>query len=592
MNKYQKTYNLQNTEDINYGQGLKLILRHTKPFALPFLLVSVVLLGASVIGNSLLPLLLKRAIDVNITNHDINGLTQTTLFFIGLVVIYVILSYIRLLFTGKLGQKILFNIRKEVFEKIQTLPSQFFSDNQSGDIIQRLTGNVDALNSFLSEGVIRFLDIFFSLIIILISIFYQSTIIGLIAVGGTILMIIYIILQGKIMEKPLAESLKQEGDMSANVQESLDGFIAIQSTNQQKSWIKKFEKKSGSYFSIMKRVSFLAAVSKAVVTALNILLVASLLLVLLNLYKTGSVTIGAVILVLSYAQNLIQEVSGISDIWKNIKTGIAASDRLNNVLSLQTDIQNIEKPFKPETVHGDVEFVDVDFSYIKDEIVLSDINFKVKAGEKVAIVGPTGAGKTTFVNLITRLYDADNGSIYIDGEDIKNWDLDTLRRNLGYLIQDTFLFEDTILNNLRYNNPKVTQEDAVRIFKELGASSFIKSLPKGLETEVSSEGNEISAGQRQLIALARILLRNPKILILDEATARVDTQSEKMLQKAIDKAADGKTTFIIAHRLSTIFNADKIILISNNTILEQGTHKELLEQKGFYYDMYSKFVGK
>lgn len=405
-------------------------------------------------------------------------------------------------------------------------------------------------------------------------------------------MIIYIILQGKIMEKPLAESLKQEGDMSANVQESLDGFIAIQSTNQQNSWIKKFEKKSGSYFSIMKRVSFLAAVSKAVVTALNILLVASLLLVLLNLYKTGSVTIGAVILVLSYAQNLIQEVSGISDIWKNIKTGIAASDRLNNVLSLQTDIQNIEKPFKPETVHGDVEFVDVDFSYIKDEIVLSDINFKVKAGEKVAIVGPTGAGKTTFVNLITRLYDADNGSIYIDGEDIKNWDLDTLRRNLGYLIQDTFLFEDTILNNLRYNNPKVTQEDAVRIFKELGASSFIKSLPKGLETEVSSEGNEISAGQRQLIALARILLRNPKILILDEATARVDTQSEKMLQKAIDKAADGKTTFIIAHRLSTIFNADKIILISNNTILEQGTHKELLGQKGFYYDMYSKFVGK
>ena len=592
MNKYQKTYNLQNTEDINYGQGLKLILRHTKPFALPFLLVSVVLLGASVIGNSLLPLLLKRAIDVNITNHDINGLTQTTLFFIGLVVIYVILSYIRLLFTGKLGQKILFNIRKEVFEKIQTLPSQFFSDNQSGDIIQRLTGNVDALNSFLSEGVIRFLDIFFSLIIILISIFYQSTIIGLIAVGGTILMIIYIILQGKIMEKPLAESLKQEGDMSANVQESLDGFIAIQSTNQQNSWIKKFEKKSGSYFSIMKRVSFLAAVSKAVVTALNILLVASLLLVLLNLYKTGSVTIGAVILVLSYAQNLIQEVSGISDIWKNIKTGIAASDRLNNVLSLQTDIQNIEKPFKPETVHGDVEFVDVDFSYIKDEIVLSDINFKVKAGEKVAIVGPTGAGKTTFVNLITRLYDADNGSIYIDGEDIKNWDLDTLRRDLGYLIQDTFLFEDTILNNLRYNNPKVTQEDAVRIFKELGASSFIKSLPKGLKTEVSSEGNEISAGQRQLIALARILLRNPKILILDEATARVDTQSEKMLQKAIDKAADGKTTFIIAHRLSTIFNADKIILISNNTILEQGTHKELLEQKGFYYDMYSKFVGK
>jgi ATP-binding cassette subfamily B protein len=229
---------------------------------------------------------------------------------------------------------------------------------------------------------------------------------------------------------------------------------------------------------------------------------------------------------------------------------------------------------------------------VANEKVLSDVNFTVDTGQTIAIVGPTGAGKTTFVNLIARLYDTDNGNILIDGKDIKEWDLDILRKNIGYLIQDTFLFEDTILNNLKYNNPKVTEEEALEVFKELGVDSFVKSLPDGLNTQISSESNEISAGQRQLIALARILLRKPKILILDEATARIDTKSEKMLQSAIEKACKGKTTFIIAHRLSTIFNADQIILIKDNTILEKGTHKELLALKGLYFEMYSRFVGK
>jgi len=592
MSKEQKSYNLQNKEDIDYSKGLKLILRHTKQYILPFLLVCIVLLIATVIGNSLLPQLLKRAIDINMANHDLNGLTQTTIIFVILAVIYVILSYIRLFFTGKLGQKVLFDIRKELFNKIQTLPSKFFSDNQSGDIIQRLTGNVDALNSFFSEGIIRFLDISFSILVIVISIFYQSTIIGAIAIGGTILMIAYVIIQGRVMEKPLSESLKKEGSMSANVQESLDGFVAIQSTNQQENWIKNFKKKADSYYQTMKRVSLLSAISKAVVTGLNIALVACLLVTLLNLYKNKIITIGTIILILAYTQNLIGEVSGISDIWRNIKTGIAASERLSDVLELKSDISNSTEIYSPKEIHGNVEFVDVDFSYVKDEKVLSDINFKVAAGQKVAIVGPTGAGKTTFVNLIARLYDADSGHIYIDGRDIKGWDLDTLRKNIGYLIQDTFLFEDTILNNLKYNNPKVTEKDAIKVFKDLGADSFINALPKGIETEIGSESNQISAGQRQIIALTRILLRNPKILILDEATARVDTKSEKILKIAIDKASQGKTTFIIAHRLSTIFNADQIILISKNTILEQGTHKELLAQKGFYHDMYSRFVGK
>jgi len=591
MSKNQ-TYNLQLDGNVDYNKGIKLILRHVKPYFFPFILISLCLLIATVLGNSILPRLLKQAIDINITNKDLVGLTHTTLIFVGLAIIYLLLSYIRLFFTGKLGQHILFNIRRELFNKIQTLPSKFFSDNQSGDIIQRLTGNVDALSAFFSEGIIRLLDIVFSIVIILISIFIQSELIGFISLGGAFIMILYIVIQGRIIEKPISESLRKEGDMSANVQESLDGFVAIQSTNQQKSWTNSFQKKTETYYTTMKKVALISASSKAILTFLSVVAVCALLMTSLHLYAIQIITIGTVILILSYMQDLLQKVTSIADIWRTIKTGLASSERLSDVMDLESDISTIPLPYKPKEVSGDIKFVDVDFSYVENEKVLSDVNFGVKAGQTIAVVGPTGAGKTTFVNLIARLYDVDSGVISIDGRDIKEWDLEILRKNIGYLIQDTFLFEDTILNNLRYNNPKINEEQAKQVFKELGVESFIRSLPEGLETKISSESNEISAGQRQIIALARILLREPKILILDEATARIDTKSEKMLQGAIEKACKGKTTFIIAHRLSTIFNADQIILIKDNTILEKGTHKELLSLKGLYFEMYSRFVGK
>lgn len=592
MNKLQKSYNLQTEQPIDYNKGLKLILKHTRKYILPFSLISLCLLAASIIGSYFIPKLTKYAIDVNMGNKDINGLIHTTIIFIALVIIYLILSYIRIYFLGKLGQTILFDIRQDLFEKIQKLPNKFFSDNQSGDIIQRLTGNVDSISSFFNEGVMRFLDITFSLVIIMISLFVQNTTIGLISVGGAFVMILFVIIQGRVMEHPLSESLRKEGIMSATVQESLDGFVAIQVTNQQSNWIKKFEKKSQDYYSVMKKVSLLSAISKAGLTALGVILVGVILFVSLNLFKLQIITIGTVILILSYTEDILSKTSGIAEIWRNIKTGIASAQRLSDVMDLHTDILNKENAFKPKEIKGDIDFEDVDFSYVQDEKVLSDVNFSVKAGQTIAVVGPTGAGKTTFVNLIARLYDADNGHIYIDHEDIRNWDLDTLRQNIGYLIQDTFLFEDTILNNLKYNNKKVTEDTALKMFKTLGAESFIQSLPNGLNTIISTENTDISAGQKQIIALARILLRDPKILILDEATARVDTKSEKMLQKAISIACKGKTTFIIAHRLSTIFNADQIILIKDNTILEKGTHTELLNLKGFYYEMYSRFVGK
>lgn len=276
------------------------------------------------------------------------------------------------------------------------------------------------------------------------------------------------------------------------------------------------------------------------------------------------------------------------------QNGIVSANRISVVLKLDSNIKNCNDPHSPEnaSIKGDIEFSHVSFSYNGKKDVLESIDLKIDAGKSVAIVGPTGTGKTTFVNLIARLYDVDDGSILLDGVDVKNWDIGKLRNQIGYLIQDTFLFEDTIMNNLRYSNPDITEEDARNMFIELGAERLITELPMGLNTMLQSEGKNLSSGQRQIIALARVLLRKPKVLILDEATSQIDTKSEKVIQKAIERSVKGKTSFIIAHRLSTIFNADLIVLIQDCAILEKGTHDELMKLRGKYFEMYSKFSGK
>jgi ATP-binding cassette subfamily B protein len=408
---------------------------------------------------------------------------------------------------------------------------------------------------------------------------------------STVVSFLFIVFQGKFLEKPIKQSLKKEGMVSAKVQESMDGFISVQSANQQENWIKQFNRLTEKYYEISKKVSAISSTADTFLTFMTVLTVGITVVYSLNLMSSNELTLGAVVLFNLYSQQIFRNLDRVSYIWRNIKTGLAALTRLNDILKLESNIENPPNPYSPKEIKGEVEFIDVDFGYNGDDVVLKDVDFVAYPGKTIAIVGPTGGGKTTFVNLIARLYDVKNGKIKVDGVDVKNWDLDTLRESIGYLIQDTFLFEDTILNNLKYDNPEVTKKEALNMFKFLGVQSLISSLPKGLDTVVESDSGGFSSGQRQIIALARILLRNLKILILDEATARIDTKSEKLLQTAIEKASKDKTTFVIAHRLSTIFNANHIILIKDNTILEQGNHKQLIEKKGFYYEMYSKFVG-
>ena len=588
----ETNYNLNKDKKVNNKEGISFIIRHLKTQGWLLALVALLLLISNIIGQYVIPKLTQKAIDIDIPSGDFSNIQNTVIIALIVLAIYAIFSYFRVQLTGVMGQKMLFNIRKEIFQKIQDLPTQFVSDNQTGDVIQRLTGNVESINQFLSEGLVRIFQIFFVSCIILTSMFLLNWQITMISVAGTILVIIFLIIQGKLVEKPIAQSLEKEGSITAKTQETLDGFIAVQTLNQENAWKEQFSKLNSDYFKISRKVTAISSTSDAFLTMIMILATASTLLYSLKLYSEGVLTLGTVVLFNTYVQTLFRTLNNISRIWQFVKTGIAAAYRLDEIMKLDSNIETPKSAYSPNCVKGKIEFKDVDFGYKEDEVVLSDVDFVADAGKTIAIVGPTGGGKTTFVSLIARLYDVNNGSVLIDDKDVKDWNLNTLRESIGYLIQDTFLFEDTILNNLRYDNLDITEEQALDIFKFLGAEDMIKSLPKGLDTIVEADSDNISSGQRQIIALARILLRDPKILILDEATARIDTKSEKMLQRAIERASKDITTFVIAHRLSTIFSADKIILIKDNTILEQGTHEELIAQKGFYFDMYSKFVGK
>ncbi len=572
--------------------GGKLILKQFLAYKKQVAII-VAMLSIATVATTVSPLIIRRAIDVDIAAKSVTGLLYT----VGILAICILISFtarfIQMRMTGALGQEILFSIRSQVFTKLQSLPLKFFSQNQTGDIIQRLTGNVDSINNFFSEGIMRLLGMVFGLIAQSIFMFWADWRIGLIATAGGIAIIIFLRIQGIYLERAIKQSLKIEGQGSAYIQESLNGFRSIVQYNQAETFKKKIIDKNLEFLKATYKAGAISATSESFLGLISLTATIIILFQSLSFYAAGNMTQGTVILFLAYSVTYFRQLGGISDLWLIIQRGIASASRIAELLQLQNDLHSKEEAYVPEKgkIEGKVEFRNVEFSYGSKTPVLKNLSFCVEKGQSIAIIGPTGAGKTTFVNLIARLYDVDKGSILVDDIDVRDWNIDELRKSIGYLIQDTFLFEDTILNNIRYNNQEVTKQQAVEMFEYLGAKDFLVSLPEGIDTKLESGGENISAGQRQVIALVRVLLRDPRILILDEATSRIDTKSEKMIQKAIEKANVGRTSFIIAHRLSTIFNADQIVLVQDNQILEQGTHDELIARKGVYFELYSKFVG-
>ncbi len=587
-----KNYKLTELKNAN-KKGFRLIIKQFLPYKKEIGMILILVL-ISTLASVYIPQLLESAIDNDIANNDIPALQTTIIKFAIAIVIFFITFMLQNRATGILGQKVLFKLRAQIFKKLQELPLAFFTQNNSGDIIIRISGNVEGINRFLSEGLIRSVNIFFALIGYTIFMMLINVSLALVVFVSGIIFILFLLFQGRVLEKRQKEVLNAEGEVSSQAQEIFNGFQLIKIYEKEAEFAKRFQLKNEFYYKKAVRTAYINALADGFQPLLTIAAGLSVLLISFSLYSQGELTQGAVIAFFAYVTLFFRRFDGIANLWSNIQNGLASAERINELLELETDIVNREARYLPKAVDvkGEVEFKDVVFTYEDNEIVLDNINLHIKPGRTVAVVGPTGGGKTSFVSLIARLYDAKSGSIKIDKHDVKDWDLYTLRESIGYLIQDAIFFEDTIANNLAYDNPEITKEQIYTTLEQLGIKDYIDSLPLKLNTIISSSNNSISQGQKQILALARLLLRDPKIIILDEATANIDTKTEKLIQKAIDVVRKGKTTFIIAHRLSTIVNADDIILIQNNKILESGTHQELIAKKGMYFEIYSKFAAK
>ncbi|MCA9381904.1 ABC transporter ATP-binding protein [Candidatus Dojkabacteria bacterium] len=588
----KKTYKLQELSDTSSKQGGKLLYGYFRPYYLRFALILIVLFISTAISLAI-PLLVRRVIDVNLATvpPDIAGLTQTVLFIIFLSLISVVALYFQIRLTGELGQTVLFNIRRDLFNKLQELPLKFYAQNKSGDIIARLTSDVEAISSFLSEGFIRGLGVIFNLVLVIAIMFTVDYKLTLVVLASFLLIVIILVFQGNILRRLTKKSLDIDAGVSNQIQDILNGFRVIKSYGKEEFAFEKFNEANQRYFKSAMYVNTVDSTASPILNTISAIFTIIVVIIAIQQNIAGNLSAGSILAFVIYAGIFYGPLRNISGLWKNIQSGLASSQRIYEILSLKTNILEVEKPYNPNSkdIKGEIKFIDAYFAYDKDEFVLEDINLEIGAGETLAVVGPTGGGKTTFVNLIARLYDPTKGKLLIDGKDVKEWNLGKLRGQIGYLLQDTFLFEDTVLNNLKYNNPKVTKAQAEKVLKDIGADHFIKSMPKGINTKLRANGSNISAGQRQMLAIARLILRDPKILILDEATSNIDTQTEKLIQKAIDYATKGRTAIVIAHRLSTIKNANKVVLIENNRISESGTIQELIDKNGTFAQMWERF---
>lgn len=577
-------------KNVKPKRALLYIFSLFKPFWKTIIFVIIFSL-TSTLASVLIPQTLQIAIDTNIPAKDIAGLQNTSLFFIGLVAIFFITSVFQVNLSGKISQKALFNLRKNLFKKLQDLPIAFFNQNKIGDIEIRISSNVENINRFFSEGVIRIINIFVSLIGFMIMMWLLNAKLTIVVIVSLIIFILYLNFQGKLLRNKQKKALDVEGEFSSFVQEILNGFPIIKIFNKQDSFKEIFQIKNKKYYSESLKVIALSSVSDGFLPLLQILSGSIIIYLGLTQLNEGVITSGQFVAFFSYLVLFFRRFEGIGNLWTTIQSGIAAAQRILELFQLKSNIVTKIKNPIDKPIQGKIEFKNVYFSYEDNVPVLKDIDLLVPAGKTIAIVGPTGGGKTSFVSLIARLYDPNSGEIKIDDIDLRDWDLKHLRESIGYLLQDSFFFEDSIINNLRYDSHSNLSEDEVlKYFKDFNVESIFSKLSDGLNTIIKADS--LSQGQRQILALIRLIIRNPKVIILDEATANIDTKTEKILIDVLDKIKKGKTTFVIAHRLSTIFNADEILLIQNNSIIEQGTHESLLDKRGRYYEIYSKFSTK
>lgn len=518
----------------------------------------------------------------NTGSIDLNALINILIIVSVLYVISSVFTYLQSIFLVEVTTKISYDLRERLIAKILHLPMDKVEENKRGDILSRVTNDVDSLQNGITQSFIQLL----TAIITLIGVFIMMLSINIWMTLATVILIpisfILIILMTKFSQKYFLKQLEFKGSVNGQIEETFTGHDIIRAFNQEEISMEKFERDNENWFVHEWKSQFFSSLNGPLMNFISnfTYVVVAVLGAVFVLQRV--IAVGDILAFFQYTQSFTRPIQQITRVMNQIQTAMAASERIFEFLDYDDEENPSDKQITE--IKDRITFDNVSFSYTPNEKIIKNLSLEVKKGEKIAIVGETGAGKTTIVKLLMRFYDIDSGSIKIDGVDIDEYDKNSLRSLIGMVLQDSWLFSDTISNNIQYGNLEATNEEITYAASQVYADNFIRQLPEGYNSKLNEDTDNISHGQKQLLTIARTILSKKEVLILDEATSSVDTRTEKLIQKAMDRLMEGKTSFIIAHRLSTIRNADKIIVIENGEIIEQGTHEELLALKGYYYN--------
>jgi ATP-binding cassette subfamily B protein len=584
------TYKTNKAEEEPLGKEiesklLKRLLSYFKPYKRYIAIATLLTISISAL-MAVRPRLNQIAIDDMILNNDIPGLQLIAIILIGTLILQGIIQYVMVYLTSWIGQKIIFDLRKKIFEHLINLNLKFFDKNPIGRLVTRVTNDVDVLYQVFSSGIVAAFGDIFTIIWILFFMFTLDVNLSLV----TLAVLPLLIYATSVFRRKVRRSYRKIrvllAKLNSYIQEHLTGISIVQLFAKEKRTVNEFEDINRQHTEEHKRSIFYYSVFFPVVELLGAIAVGLIIWFGGGQVIQGMIQVGVLISFIQFTEMFFRPLRALSEKYNILQSAMASSERIFDLLDKKTTIKDPSEPLILNNVKGLIEFKNVWFAYNKDDYVLKDVSFTIDEGEKVAFVGATGAGKSTITNLISRFYDISKGEILLDGIDIRKFRQKDLRKNIAVVLQDVFLFSGNIKSNIDLENDSINSNTINSSIENVGLKKFVNSLPDKLQHKVNERGSTLSVGQKQLISFARALSYNPKILILDEATSSVDTNTEILIQRAIKKLIEGRTSIIIAHRLSTIQNCDKIIVMHKGELKEMGTHQELLEKNGLYYKLY------
>lgn len=576
---------------------MKKLIGYLKPFLIPIILVIILAVGSSIfsiagpkiLGKATTKIfegLIAKVAGAPGAGVDFSYIRYIVLLLLGLYGISALFSFIQGYMISGVAQKVSYNLRKEISEKINRLPLKYFDTRTHGEVLSRVTNDIDTVSQTLNQSMSQIITSVITLIGVLVMMLSISWLMTLAAVLILPLAMFFITLVIKRSQKYFKEQQAFLGHVNGHVEEIYGGHLIMKAFNGEEKARDKFAELNDKLYDSSWKSQFLSGMMMPIMSFIGNLgfVLVSILGGWLAIKKT--IEVGDILAFIQYVRQFNQPIMQVAQISNVIQSTVAAAERVFEFLEEQEEIPDPESAVPSNNIRGEVTFKNVHFGYNPDKVVINDLNATIRTGQRIAIVGPTGAGKTTMVKLLMRFYDVTGGAILVDGIDIRNFQREELRSLFGMVLQDTWLFNGTIMENIRYGRPEASDEEVIKAAKAAYAHPFIKTLPHRYQLELNEEATNISQGQKQLLTIARAILADPRILILDEATSSVDTRTEVLIQKAMENLMQGRTSFIIAHRLSTIRDADLILVMKEGDIIEQGKHEELLAAGGFYASLY------